>query len=162
LFTLFRYLRRSSKRKIITIGNCPIFLILPSVTAIKMIRHSCLHFVYTPQVSVRKAPFYGGGEVGLLFKSHLPHEERNQSRSKGLLFFRSLCRGVPCPQGPRSPRHKCLVGRFDGKKVHRTFFLIRLTPSSAVRLSAISKAIMPYLSHFLLFRVCKPNVPFNP
>ena len=65
------------------------------------------------------------------FKSHLPHEERNQSRSRDLLFFRSLCRGVPSPQGPRSPRHKCLVGRFDGKKVHRTFFYLRLTPSSA-------------------------------
>ncbi len=25
----------------------------------------------------------------------------------------------------------CLVGRFAGKKVHRTFFLFRLTPSSA-------------------------------
>ena len=22
------------------------------------------------------------------------------------------------PKGSRSPRHKCLVGRFDGKKVH--------------------------------------------
>ena len=86
------------------------------------------------------------------FKSHLPHEERKKSRSNDLLFFRSLCRGVPCPQGPRSPRHKCLVGRFDGKQVPRTYFLIRLTPSSAVKLSAINKAKTPYLSHFLFNR----------
>ena len=56
---------------------------------------------------------------------------------KSTCSFFVLCRGVPLNtecyafRGSRSPRHKCLVGRFDGKKVHWTFFLIRLTPSSA-------------------------------
>ena len=48
-------------------------------------------------------------------------------------LIRFLRRGVPWTQGPRSPRRKRLVGRFGGKKVHRTFFCFRLTPSSARR-----------------------------
>ena len=35
-------------------------------------------------------------------------------------------RGVPWAQGSRSPRHKWLVGRLGGKKVHRTFFCVHL------------------------------------
>ena len=81
----------------------------------------------------QKAPFYRVFLGTNSFKSHLPHVERKQSRLKDLLFFRSICRGVPLNtecfafRGSRSPRHKCLVGRFDGEKVHRTFSLIRLT-----------------------------------
>jgi hypothetical protein len=38
----------------------------------------------------------------------------------------------------KSPRHKWLVGRFDGKKVHRTFFYFRLTPPSEEKSFAFS------------------------
>ena len=63
------------------------------------------------------------------FKSHLPHENKRVKPIGLTLLF--SCREVPWTHGSRSPRHIWLVGRFGGKKVHRTFFYFRLTPSSA-------------------------------
>ena len=76
-------------------------------------------------------------------------ENKKTQTSNRLGLFCFQCRGVPWTQGSRSaslrygPRKtevhwtSCaspqsgFVGRFDGKKVRWTFFLIRLTPSSA-------------------------------
>ena len=70
-------------------------------------------------------------EGDISFKSHLPHK-KGLSWSWGPFY----AEGTLDP-GPRSPRSKLLVGRFGGKKVHRTFFCIRLTPSSAHLLSNV-------------------------
>ena len=56
--------------------------------------------------------------------------ERKQSRSDDLLFFRSQAEEFLEPRVQGLLDLTVCVGRFGGKKVRWTFFLIRLTPSS--------------------------------
>ena len=66
----------------------------------------------------------GGVDVVILLFIGFPGAKNHSSP-----IFRMQNERVTCLHDPKTPLHKCLVGRFDGKRVHRTFFLIRLTPS---------------------------------
>ena len=49
------------------------------------------------------------------------------------------------PVGSRSPRHKWLVGRFGGKKVHWTFFLIPPHPIFRVKRDGLQRKQLAHI-----------------